>query len=568
MAPRTATAKQSTRGASSRRARQDQLPYPLSSPTAASYRSPPWQQRVDVYAQNYLVPAEIATCRQLGLRFLPTEARLIASQLAGSPSLSLKVRKFIGSLYIYDLAYGLLHDMKSQLRAVLGGGEEVEKVLVENLLNNIRGYKIQTLVKVAGPDAVAAVVRGQPTFPIVEKPWAGTWQIPDPTVAGNPPVDAPAEINMKVLSSSQENVLRSKGYVILDGMPYTVKRFPEIEGAAGGNRPGARAGPYGWRGAAGDNNAGDAVNTGPGNFRMAPYSLTGAGGYAVESCINMLIELCNNAKYNTAHFTNQSRMNVFYPLGLESTGNAAVQLLENNRTLVNREAEMDMIGLANLMGNRRNPAMNAGVPGGPADAGVLSMFANEPRIAGVVNDNILRSIQVPGSITGATRTQNAAVMEHQRMILTQRDLLGRLGQWIETGEGILAYGGVNFSAYRQGVGAKNVMGNRPATMKYMDANYTNDTCGAGYERVWYTGQPDDPKTQQVPGYLSLPGGRSVKNIKAKVATCAPVMPRASRLPGSSEGPNVMTNMVYPTIPRTGGVVAMQRKKRKAPAKRK
>lgn len=170
MAPRTSTAKQGTRAAPARRARQSNLPYPLTSPTAASYSSPPWQQRVDVYAQNYLVPSEIAICRQLGLRFLPTEARLIASQLAGSPTLSLKVRKFIGSLYIYDLSYGLLHDMKSQLRAVLNGGEDVQTNLVENLLNNIRGYRFIKMVKVGDPRASGV---GRAT--IVDKPWQADW---------------------------------------------------------------------------------------------------------------------------------------------------------------------------------------------------------------------------------------------------------------------------------------------------------------------------------------------------------------------------------------------------------
>ena len=562
MAPKAQTARQSSRGISSRRARQDNLPYPLSSPTAASYRSPPWQQRVDVYAQNYLVPAEIATCRQLGLRFLPTEARLIASQLAGSPSLSLKVRQFIGSLYIYDLAYGLLHDMKSQLRAVLGGGEEVETLLVANLLNNIRGYRIVQLVKIGDN----GVVRNGDLNPvtIIEKPWAGVWQL-----TGVPAQPADPEINMKVLSSTQENILRSKGYVIIDGMPYTVERYPQIErpvvGLGGGLGPilgnAPRTAPYGRRP---NGIAQRDTNAGNNNFLMAPYSLTGVGGYAVESCINMLIELCNDARYNTAHFTQQSRMNVFYPLGLEGPNAGNIVTAANDIT--QREMQNNMMGMANLMGNYQHPTMNQ-IRGVPVAPPTVAGMANGALINGTVNDNVLRKIQVPGSITGASKTQNAAVMEHQRMILTQRDLLGRLGQWIETGEGILAYGGVSFGAYRRGQSTKDVMGNRPATTKFMEANYTNDTCGAGYERVWYTGQPDDPKSSQVPGYLSLPGGRTVRNIKAKVATCAPVMPQTRRLPGSSEGPNVMTNMVYPTIPRTGGVVAMQRRKKKAATKK-
>lgn len=174
---------------------------------------------------------------------------------------------------------------------------------------------------------------------------------------------------------------------------------------------------------------------------MAPYALTGQGGFAVESCINMLIELCNNKSYNTSDFTNQSRLNVFFPLGLE--GENATQLLNRAGTIPIAEAQNSMFGLGNLMGNYPNINAPQGTPAA-APAEVIA-FGNTPAVGSRL-ENILRQIQVPGSITGATRTQNAAVMEHQRMILTQRDLLGRLGQWIETGEGILAYGGVNFSA--------------------------------------------------------------------------------------------------------------------------
>ncbi|DBB07003.1 TPA: Rhophilin, Rho GTPase binding protein [Trebouxia sp. C0004] len=143
----------------------------------------------------------------------------------------------------------------------------------------------------------------------------------------------------------------------------------------------------------------------------------------------------------------------------------------------------------------------------------------------------------------------------------------QLGQWIETGEGILAYGGVDFSAYREGANPRAVMGNRPATLRYMENNYDNDTCGSGYERIWYTGQPDDPKSSQVPGYLALPGGGRAKNIKARVAVCQPVMPRANHLAGSNEGPAVRSDLVYATVPRGGGVMAMQKKKKRVASKK-
>ena len=46
-----------------------------------------------MYAQNYLLPVELAHCRQLGLRFLPMEAEIVQRQLLGTPALMKKVQE-------------------------------------------------------------------------------------------------------------------------------------------------------------------------------------------------------------------------------------------------------------------------------------------------------------------------------------------------------------------------------------------------------------------------------------------------------------------------------------------
>ena len=56
-------------------------------------------------------------------------------------------------------------------------------------------------------------------------------------------------------------------------------------------------------------------------------------------------------------------------------------------------------------------------------------------------------------------------------------------------------------------------------------------------------------------------------MKAKYATCQPVMPNTGHLAGSSDGPNVRTDMVFQTVPRGGGVMAMQKKKKRKPTKK-
>ena len=450
---------------SRRRAKQFSLPFPLTQAQQATYRSAHWQERVNVYAQNYLLPVELAHCRQLGLRFLPMEAEIVQRQLLGTPDLMRKVQELIGSLYVYDAAYALMREMREQMQNVLAADENVKENLVVNLMNNIRGYSLVAISPAGTGGRVARI---------------GTEDY-------NRVLDAvDASTNLTVLAPSQENSIRTKGYVQLEGGYYTVERVPS-RAAPGRNVPGQPANMPVVDAAGRQTPAG-----------MMPYAVTASGEYAVESCINMLIELANSKDIDTALFSVQSRAAVFYPLGLER---ASAQAMYSDTTGLRRVIDKaNMEGMHNLMTNASpsNPFALAAMGAGPGVGAAAGM-------PGFTFHNVLRQISVPPSATGLARTMNAAVLEVQKMTLTQRDLLAEFGQWVSSGMGILALDNVPFDDYLNpgATGApgysRNVMGNKPRTMKYLEANYTNDPAGRASSGCGTQTTPPSPSPEWSPG---------------------------------------------------------------------
>lgn len=487
---------------SRRRAKQFSLPFPLTPAQQTTYRAPAWQERIDVYAHNHFLPAELAHCRALGLRFLPFEAEMISRQLIGTPELQQKVQRFIGSLYVYDAAYALLNELKEAMTNVLAANENVDSALVTNLLSNIRGYEFIRLVEVVGGGA------GDFQGAINGKNYNRAGRADD-------------AVQLHVLSTTEENQIRSKGYVTINGDYYTVARVPNPEARVDG-----AAAP-----------------------QMLPYATTANGSYAVESCINMLIELANDKEIDTNYFSVQSRAAVFYPLGLEGPANATA-MFAGASMLQGNIAQSNMMGQGgNLMGNLRKPAY-AAAPTAGITGNADSKFPNS-----------LRKISVPSNVTNWGRTMNAAVMEVQMLNARQKELIAALGDWAENGMGILAMDGVGFGEYLDPQNTKQIMGNKPRQMKYMEANYSNDTCGTGYRRLWFTADPDtSDRARQVPGYLPSRSGGMVKNPEARYAKCAPFARQGGALPGGGAG--VHTDMLYAVHPRTA---AAQRRKKRTPA---
>ena len=131
-----------------RKAKQFSMPYPLNPATQGNYRSPAWQGRVELYARNYFTPSEYENIKRMSIKFLPMEARLIASQFATSHEHRKKIQRFVGSAYVYDLAFALLRDLKIAVQNIARQtdtmGAEGKHVVVD-IMNNIRGWRFVKL---------------------------------------------------------------------------------------------------------------------------------------------------------------------------------------------------------------------------------------------------------------------------------------------------------------------------------------------------------------------------------------------------------------------------------------
>ena len=536
-----------------RKAKQFALPWPLNPATQGNYRSPAWQGRIELYARNYFTPSEYENVKRMSIKFLPMEARLISSQFATSHEHRHKIQKFVGSAYVYDLAFALLRDLRVAVQTVIRQpdefGPEGQNVITD-LMNNIRGWRFVKLVGGAGGGAPG-------DFPTV----TGVPGAPPAGMHGDANLTVPTDVQMRRMSSQQEVQMRNRGFVAIGGEYYTVQRIPEnmtapnFPARGGGGAPGIDRAGFVPRAAA-PHNGGD----------LYAYQTNAQGEYAVESILNQLIELCNADKIHTKWFTVQSRVNVFQPLDLESRNPGASDLTGGN---VNTQQDMatspwvfqNVIDLNNAV----LPGNGTRVGGNPyglrAGAGLaLDMQDYE-------FPNVIRSITVPAGASGYGRSTNAGMMEYENLVQSQNELLGMFSKWAETGLGLLNMGGVNFDNFRKPRDGEwgDILGNRPAALKYAEYNYAGDTCGPGYAKLFYTADPStDPKAKRAEQWISDGVGGRVPNPLAKVGVCAPTI--GAQMPLTRAGDqNVYTDMEYPVVHR---MAAQKRAKRKAPAKRK
>ena len=307
--------------------------------------------------------------------------------------------------------------------------------------------------------------------------------------------------------------------------------------------------------------------------QLYAYQTNAQGEFAVESILNQLIELCNSDTIHTKYFTIQSRRNVFFPLDLES------RVMEPGQ--LTGVATNTQWHLANSPGLYRNmiDANDALLPGNTARGdtgggatrfGLRDSRLHQDNMADSSFPNVIRGITISAGASGYGRSTNACMMEYENLVQSQNELLGLVSKWAETGLGVLTMGGVEFDDYRKGTVSTgdwgNILGNRPAALKYAEYNYAGDTCGPGYAKLFYTTDPSsDPKAKRAEQWISDGMGGRVPNPLAKVGVCAPTIGAQMPLTRAGEQ-NVFTDMEYPVVHRMAA--AQKRAKRKAPAKRK
>ena len=393
-------------------------------------------------------------------------------------------------------------------------------------------------------------------------------------VHGDPNKHVEIDVQMRRLSSQQEIQVRGRGFVSIGGEYYTIQRVPlnmtapgvpAVDNTVTGgiNRPGFDA-----RGAASFRFDGKQAG------QLYAYQTNAQGEFAVESILNQLIELCNSDTIHTKYFTVQSRINVFMPLDLESREMEAGELtgadVNNQYSIANSPSVY-----RNII-DRNNALLPGNTAWGEQATGAISRFglrsgtAFDRNMSDYSFPNVIRGITISAGASGYGRSTNAGMMEYENLVQSQNELLGLVSKWAETGLGVLTMGGVEFDDYRKGIIGDgdwgNILGNRPAALKYAEYNYAGDTCGPGYAKLFYTADPSsDPKAKRAEQWISDGMGGRVPNPLAKVGVCAPTIGTQMPLTRAGEQ-NVYTDMEYPVVHRMAA--AQKRAKRKAPAKRK
>ena len=477
------------------------MPFPLASPSEASYRLPEYQARIDTYAMNYFLPAELGKLRSMGFKFVRGEADAIRHALIGESRLQRKTCLFTASAYVYDLAHALLLQVQRTVQELVNVPQGLDVPTLLAVLYNLRGYKMMSAPP--GPREGA-------------RPDLGTFT-----------VEAPTAVQLKALSTSDYRQMLSSNMIYAEGCYSKPVRVPDM------------------------------------NYRPAqtyPWSVTAQGRIAVDGSVANIIEVCRSETIPTGNFSMAQRANVFTPLGVDGDNgmDAGVMVPTGNVDVgVNRRLGevAGMTAASGTFGYRGNwGALNRPIFG-QANASYGATADGAAMDTGNVFSNVIRMITLPaGQAFGPTSV--AGLDEVFRMEQQRDQIIAMLTQWGTTGMGILLEGNVPYANYRDPTAnnTQQILGNRPAAARFGEMNGMGNTCGPGYEALWFTGDPSDPAARAKP---VLPfDERGVRNPQAQYSTCAPIT-RQLRNPGPTR--DVMIDRTVPAYQR--------RAKRRAPVRR-
>ncbi len=274
-----------------------------------------------------------------------------------------------------------------------------------------------------------------------------------------------------------------------------------------------------------------------------PWSVTEAGKVASDCVVAHMIEICRSRVIYPDTFSMIQRSQVFMPLELDAANMAYRQ----------QYAQTGLEHADAAYGFRYAPGNTTGID--PLSTGTENIQGAHDF------ENVLRGIQLPaGQSYGPTSV--AGLDEVFRMERERDAIISILTQWGTTGLGIILDADVPYSQYRNpGTDPRNILGNKPAFSRFAEVNEMGDSCGPGYERVWYTGDPADAKARQVPGHIVV-NGVKYQNPQAQNAVCAPMTRQLRSMPYTTD---VVTN---PTMATAAQRRHKRRKPRAAPKRRK
>ena len=450
---------------------------------------------MELYATNHFTPAEYQKIKSRGISFVRGDADNIRHAFIGEDALKKKVQLFTGSAYVYDLAHALLLQIRRTVSQLTNVPEGLDIPTLLAVLFNLRGYKLMLRGR--------ALNGGPPAAPD-----AGT--------------EAKAEVQLGALSSTDFKGIAEAGGVAIGGNWYTPIRMPDA------------AAP-------------------PANGMVYPWSATAEGGVAVDCVVAQMLEICRSRRIPVDAFSLSQRAGVFTPLELDVTQGRTHQDMLGVAAFGGLQGQADAqaaFGFRNMFaadreGNALPPAYTDPsrplARDGQYGAGTYQGFPN-----------IIRTIQLPqGQSFGPTSV--AGLDEVFRMEQERDSIIAMLTTWGTTGMGLILDRTVPYDRYRLGTAGNNeygqalteneaIMGNKPAWSRFSELNGMGDTCGPGYARVWYTGDPANDKSKQVSATINV-NGVEYRNPRATTAVCAPVTRQLRSMPFTRD---VVTNPVLAT----------------------
>lgn len=489
-----------------RRAHQIEMPFPLATPSEPSYRLPEYQARIDTYAMNYFLPAELSKMRSMGFKFVRGEADAIRHALIGEAALQRKACLFTASAYVYDLAHALLLQVQRTVQELVNVPEGLDTSTLLATLYNLRGYKM-----VQGAQVAQNMGVGVAGFPAGPAAYAAA-------------AESPTAVQLKALSSSDYKTLLSNGGIYAEGRFHKPVRMPSAT-----HLP----------------------------QQTYPWSVTAQGRIAIDGSIANIIEVCRARQIPAYQFSMAQRANVFTPLGVDGGGGidgrpAVSETLGRDRTMGILGGRLGAYSSHGYRGAQDEVAPHWGMDDVEAAYGATGdgLFDD----TGATFTNVIRGITLPaGQAFGPTSV--AGLDEVFRMEQQRDQIVSMLTQWGTTGMGILMNNQVGYADYRNpGNDMGKILGNRPAFAQYAQMNGMGNTCGPGYEALWFTADPSDPANRAKP--VRPFDERGVFNPQAQYSTCAP-MTRQLRNPGPTT--DVMIDRTTPAYQR--------RAKRRAPIRR-
>ncbi|KAK9827065.1 hypothetical protein WJX74_005343 [Apatococcus lobatus] len=350
------------------------------------------------------------------------------------------------------------------------------KRTVQQLVNVPEGLNTKTLL---------AVLYNLKGFKLMKTGTAVTRGGAMPTLDAG--TEAPSDVQLTALSTTDLRQLASGG-VAIGGMWYVPVRVPE--------------------------------NDKPSD--TYPWGLTANREVAAECVVAQMIELCRARTIQPSLFSGAQRSQVFTPLDLDASANYRQRLGDYGE------------GTENVTYGYTPNSINATMGFDAPDA-LESVEAFRPGLRGGFR-NVIREIQLPaGQSFGPTSV--AGLDEVFRMERERDSIISILTQWGTTGLGIILTDQVPYSRYREANDFAGIMGNKPAYARFGEVNGMGDSCGSGYERVWFTGDPSDDRSRNVPPTVTL-NGQEYRNPQATHAVCAPMTRQLRSMPYSRD---VVTN---------------------------